>query len=408
MTDKTCKQCNNQFNFNNDKSNPLLITNRRSFCSSECYKIYRKSDECRKQYMISYLKNRNINIEYDLITFEELTIEFHKIRSSDIKKTQTKRVNTIYEKYGDEGFVTMCTKGKNNYRIKFLIDNDIIEKNNDLSNDEIDELFLKHFNEISGHGNKIRDGRLEIYGNAEDNFIAYSESAKKSKDIQTINYFNLPSDIPKEEFEIFRKKYCKIINQRSKEQIIEWKRAHINKYWRKDLSSEDIKNLQITEIDRLYSEYMSDRTSGLSESIKSGWKCTKKGFYTFRNNKTIFYRSSWELEFFKKINDYKPFTNFILPKSYKYNYDGYEKRYFPDCQFDWNGKTYIIEIKPLQKVKENFKKFENILLDETIEFRIVTQYDIFLDDETFIKNLKKILKNKVNKDEYTDDKVLGI
>ena len=75
--------------------------------------------------------------------------------------------------------------------------------------------------------------------------------------------------------------------------------------------------------------------------------------------------------------------------------------YFPDIQFDWNNKTFIIEIKPHSFVKENFIKWSEIIEDPSIAFRVITEYDIFIEDEKqFIKNLKKQLKKKVDINEY--------
>ena len=93
-----------------------------------------------------------------------------------------------------------------------------------------------------------------------------------------------------------------------------------------------------------------------------GGKHLKGYFYSFKNNKEIFYGSSYELEAYKILEDstfVKSYDkcHFFIP----YEFEGETKRYIPDILVEYiTGIKEIIEVKPnaLLTYKKNPFKFE--------------------------------------------------
>ena len=93
-----------------------------------------------------------------------------------------------------------------------------------------------------------------------------------------------------------------------------------------------------------------------------GGKHLKGYFYSFKNNKEIFYGSSYELEAYKILEDsafVKSYDkcHFFIP----YEFEGETKRYIPDILVEYiSGIKEIIEVKPnaLLTYKKNPFKFE--------------------------------------------------
>ena len=148
------------------------------------------------------------------------------------------------------------------------------------------------------------------------------------------------------------------------------------------------------EIEHKYSEYLSNRLNKLIDSTKNGYKKTLKGWYIFKNvNKSIFYRSSWELKVLENIDDMiltKDIIRVNEPKSIIYFYE-YNRHYYPDIEIEFNNnKIIIFEIKPYRKLNDilNIKKFEEAY-KQIENFVILTENEIFSDE---LKNI--ILKNK--------------
>lgn len=398
MNIKVCKLCKNNY----DKDSSLFV-HRYGYCTTECFRTYRKSNDYKYMCMKTYIKKRGVN-NIDTLSDEKIKSIFHKLKSDDVKLSQPKRVNTIKKIYGENAFKDITKRGNSNKKLKFLKDNNLYKEN--MNVETINKLYKQNFNKISLHGNKIKDGRLKKYGTKENVKLACSESIKKSLICQVEKHFSINyNDFTQENFDVYCKKYRQHIHKKTPELVLNWKQNHLIKFYNNGFSEEQILLMDSIAVDRMYSEYLSDRMNKLGESLYNGWKNTKNGFYKFNNGITIFYRSSWELEFFKKIDNIDSIVNIKLPPSYRYmDKNDIYRRYFPDIQFEYNGIIYIIEIKPFSKVLDNFHKFSEILCDTKIEFRIITEYDIFFDkdndDKMFWNNLKYVLKNKVNENEY--------
>lgn len=109
--------------------------------------------------------------------------------------------------------------------------------------------------------------------------------------------------------------------------------------------------------------YIEKQILSIVFGINNGWKHTKKGyFYSNKNNKELFYRSSYELKAYEILEDsifVKNYNNcsFSIP----YEFEDKIKRYIPDIMVEYiTGIREIIEIKPsnLLTYKKNPFKFE--------------------------------------------------
>lgn len=108
----------------------------------------------------------------------------------------------------------------------------------------------------------------------------------------------------------------------------------------------------------------------LLENRKSKYK---QGYFVNKNNERIFYRSSYELEMLKKLDN----DNDV--KLYKYEPFSIEN-YTPDFYVEMNdGKNYLIEIKPERLIyyKHNMVKFnlakEYVKNNDITKFVIITE-----------------------------------
>ncbi len=121
-----------------------------------------------------------------------------------------------------------------------------------------------------------------------------------------------------------------------------------------------------------------------NDGISFGFKGLVKGyFYSFKNNKEIFYGSSYELQSYKILED----STFV--KSYDrckffipYVFEGNNKRYIPDIVVEYiTGIKEIIEIKPsnLLMYKKNPFKFEalkNYCEERKLKYSIWTELEL--------------------------------
>lgn len=408
MKIKTCKECLKEYSYD---ENFIKKENKNYYlkygqCSTECYHKFIHSENFKIKKYKSYLKNNGIVLDnIDDLPYIEIKKIYNKILSENVKKSQPERVKTLYEKYGSDSFVKSSKKGKITRMTDFLKKHNLFKEG--MSEEEMEELFKENFNVLDNHGQKIHDGMLKKYGS--EKLISLNkrnQNKLKVKEI-IIEKFNVDwESLSEEEIEKYEKVIYKDFfwknRSNHKEKILEWKKSNVKNHCEQlSVDCNQIENLTDDEINKLYSEYCSVvKNEFLIDKIGNGWKNSKKGFFEFRNGVGLFYRSSWELEFFKKINQIEYLNDFKNPKSYLYyNEEGYKKRYFPDIQFSYNDEIVICEIKPLSKVKENFIKFSTILEDENVNFKIITEDDIFIDFDDFELNLRTKLLNK-NKENY--------
>lgn len=308
--------------------------------------------------------------------------------SNITKKSTEKKHKTITEKYGSlhDFYVASGLKSEEAKINSFLIKNNIISDLKSISKEQKRELYNKFFNKITQHGNKIKKGRIKIFG-TQDKF---KENAKKVSLEMACKHSGIilcdTLDMTKEEIVKIYSKYLKF-KKFSNMDPIKWKKTHLINAGIIDSS---VKSEEL--INKYYSEYLSKRCSSkILKYTNNGYKKSKKGWYSFINlDLKYFYRSSWELEVLTTLDiliKEKLIKKIFEPNRIKYSIDNVDRHYYPDIGIILsNSKEFILEIKPKSKLLENINiaKF-NAARKTNINFKILTEDDIFSN------NLKEIL-----------------
>ena len=123
------------------------------------------------------------------------------------------------------------------------------------------------------------------------------------------------------------------------------------------------------------------------ESMLAGKVNLKGYFYSLKNDKEIYYQSSFELEAFKILEDssfVKKYgrCNFYIP----YIFEGKNRRYMPDILVEYiTGIKEIIEVKPTwaTDLGINLNKFEaakNYSISERTKFSIWSEKELFMEN----------------------------
>lgn len=317
----------------------------------------------KKNYILGKLPNENV----ENMNIDEINLLFHKLKSESVKKSQKKRKETINKKGANE-WSRMVQKGIRTRKINFLINNNIVDNIEKLSENEIDILFNKYFNKITNHGKKIKDGRKSKYG---DNYKkSFQEGHKKA----FINYCNkMQWDLTPENYDELYKKFC----DRLTHDVKKWKKSHLKN-----------RNIVFNEnnFEQKYAEYVRDRFTKLPDSKKIGYKRTKKGWFKLYDNSAFFYRSSWELKVLKELNELyreNKIEYIKVPERIMYYINNYRHYYFPDIEYKvHNCDRKILEIKPNKKLDENINKNKVSIARKKHgkNFLVLTEYEIFVEN----------------------------
>lgn len=333
------------------------------FCSSVCFTKSGENFKLRKK---TYLRNRNVEFtEYNL---DELYSKELSLECKNYDQTYRKTM-----KYKENGI-----KGDKKRKITFLIKNNIVsgETIENMGEDEISNLFLKNFNKIDDHGKKIHNGLLKKYGNT----VKIADEFRRRFDLSFKNFLSNIDNIDNIDVDKMLELKKKFYSSRGVKDVLNWKKSHlIHRNINLETGSEE-------EIDKLYSEYISNRFKTLSNSIHNGYKQTKKGWYSFKNIKNdFFYRSSWELKVYETL-DYLMGQGIVsdveIPKRIPYTFENKNRNYYPDIQYVVNnGKKIVCEIKPFSKICDplNVAKFTFARMEHE-NFFICTENEIFSDE----------------------------
>lgn len=365
---KKCKVCKKEYEIK--KRNKCHFN---GYCSYSCYK---KTDEFKVKFKKTFIKNREQDIHIDSMGAKDIDKLFHKLKSESVKKSQEKRVKTIRSKGSDE-FSRMTKLGNNNRKKKFLINNNIVNKLDDLSQEEIDRLFVLHFNTIEKHGNKIKKGICKKYGQQVSREFKrrYKKAFCNFLNRNNIDLNGLTVSEYKKEIEKFNKKHAY-------KDVLQWKKTHLKNQL--GITVEEIEKLSGDEVCKKYSQYLCDRMK-LVDNIYNGYRRTKKGYYIFKNvNKKIFYRSSWEQMFLKEVDlliGEGEIDSICVPKYIHYKYGGIRRKYYPDFKIEFNDKFKIVEIKPFKRVNDsiNKAKFKSAKKIFKNNFLVLTEKEVFSD-----------------------------
>lgn len=387
---KLCNICNKEFIFNSKRSSHLNDT-----CSYDCL---RKSGIVRKKFLITFLKNKNVQFdENNILEMERL---FSCFQSESTKKSINKKNKTIKQKYGDvHNFYSKSgKKARINFLKKELLNNNIINNDdlNTLTYEELKSKFNSFFYKKTNHVEKIKNGRLKKHGTIENVKISYKNATIKTVCL----YYNIENEkwntFKENEKNNLIKKYKKEIKFFNHDKI-KWKKTHLKNL---NLIKEN-DNIQDEKIHLMYSEYISDRFNTNSlYCLENGYKKSKKGWYFFKNkNGKLFYRSSWELIVFQKLDELlgkKIILDVFESKRIKFFYNKRFRYYYPDVSYlDLNGIENVLEIKPKKLINKeiNICKF-NAAREIYNNFLILSEDKIFSDDiENFLIKDVKCLKN---------------
>jgi len=384
-----CKNCEKEFII---KEN---IVTKKGCCSYKCYRVFYKR-EIRSKYLTTFIENNFKKLDYKNLTLKEKESIYSLFQSKKTQISTIKKHDTIIKKYGSitNGYRKSSTKGNKNRKINFLLKNSIVTKEELINCDEkyINDLFIKYFNKIEGHGGKVKKGRLRKHREK------YKEAYRNGLIKTALNYLNYKNsnieDYNEKEINIILKKYYKDIKFYNHD-CISWKKTHLINA--NILNIDDVKKTSDKSINRLYSEYISKRFKRRSLEVENnGYKRTKKGWYEFKNiDKNLFYRSSWEEYIFSIIDNLIKEKHIIEvgnPDRIRYFFEGKYRYYYPDVKIRTNYKELTIEIKPYRKLKEkmNKKKIKESKKQLGSSFLVLTEKEIFSDNIVTI-----ILKGKI-------------
>lgn len=371
MIDK-CIICEKNFKINNKRQYSKHKT-----CSSLCYY---KTNIPRLKFLKTFLNNKNIKyLETD--NLEILEKKYAILMSEITKKSTEKKHKTIKEKYGDLtlAYKNAGTKSSITARKRFLIKHNIIDNDSKLSDNDLHVLYKTYFNKLSNHGDKIAKGRFNKY-KTKDKYI---ESYKLGTLKTVCNFYNLNIEEIKNEEQITSliKQYFKDIKFFNNNPI-KWKITHL-----KNIGINNIENFLPEEINKLYSEYISNRFNSKSlQVLNNGYKKSKKGWYVFKNtNLSYFYRSSWELIVLKAL-DILIKNNEVLsikePNRVLYYFDNRNRYYYPDIEYLLKDKRQIVlEIKPTSKLNDPINIAKMTEASKTnLNFKILSENEIFSKD----------------------------
>lgn len=360
-----CKYCNKTYEFKYRK-NKVQSFVKNGYCSIKCYS---SSGELEKNRIMTYLTNKQIIFDKDNLyeVYSKTLSEMYRFTDQSYRKNMNYKENGL--------------KGKKTKHLKFLLDNNILNSKTikEMTDSDVEELFLKYFNIISKHGEKIKEGLLKKHNSKEN----VSNEYRRRFDVAFKNFIEGKgydiSNISTENFSLLKKEFD------SKHQIIcdtlTWKKSHLKN------RMVSVDNLSNDDVSKLYSEYLSDRRKVLSESIHNGYRRIMKGWYTFKyiENKKIFYRSSWELIVLRTLDnliDEKKIIDVNVPKRVEYEFENKIRHYFPDVEYVlYDGTIITCEIKPSSKLLDgiNVKKFESAS-QYYDNFYVITEHEIFSDD----------------------------
>lgn len=133
-----------------------------------------------------------------------------------------------------------------------------------------------------------------------------------------------------------------------------------------------------------------------------GTYCTGD-FYSFKNNSTMKYRSSYELKFFRMLEDDDNIINYAS-EAFSLPYiksDKTLRTYIPDVlALDSKGKFTVYEIKPqdmlkdidVQKKAQACKIYIKKNFGKNSEYKFITEKDLFESNKHYLDFLKEIKK----------------
>ena len=377
-----CKYCGKNFEYDIDAfNNPQYL--QYCYCSDNCFResgekifLKKKKELINRGYVI---QDDISKIELDLL-FKEMYIKRYKEKNS-----KEKWRNSIIEAHGKDSWKNAGYKGVKTFRIDFIEKHNLADDVNKLSDEEIDEIFIKNYNKIINIGecNKLRrlskyDNNIELYKKSYTDALDKKYINKAIKD--GIDIDKLTDKELSEIIDIYKNEYSKYISEKNKANVINWKLTHIKNA---KLVGDNV-NLSEDDINKLYHEYLVNRIKELSNSTKNGYKRTKKGWYNFKNiNCELFYRSSWELETYKVLDLLTEYIDEIsMPEGIIYYDDNNNlHKYFADIKIkNIYGKIIYFEIKPFRKIDDKINQCKFNAAKESFDnFFILTENEIFND-----------------------------
>lgn len=138
-------------------------------------------------------------------------------------------------------------------------------------------------------------------------------------------------------------------------------------------------------------------------------------FYSNKNGKKMFYRSSYELQAYNILEQLDVVERYIYePFSINYEFNGKVYIYHPDLLvIDKTGGKQLIEVKPKGELDDpvNIQKFEGarkFCLKEGINFSIWTEDTLFASTKKVANSEKPLLKGEVTPNQASEETSLGV
>lgn len=120
------------------------------------------------------------------------------------------------------------------------------------------------------------------------------------------------------------------------------------------------------------------RDSKFKKKRNTGFK--QGNFFSKKNNKTLFFRSGMESEFYKLLEKKKNVAKYSVESlEIEYNYEGKMRRYIPDILVEYtDGKRELWEIKPKNQTKmpknlAKWKAADDYCRKRNMEFMVLTE-----------------------------------
>ena len=391
MIEKVCQHCGKKYAYNEKKHHPKYLD--AGCCSYQCAK------ESGVVFLIKMKTSLdNAGIEYDESNIDDIKEKYSAYQSKQTEKAYDKWLKTHLERYGNDVFVKRGEVSEINKLKKFLLENKIVESCDGMTKDEMKKLYNENFNNITHHGEKIKQGILKVCDNnpekVKNRFRAGMTKFITHKMIEEYGEEKV-SQLTEEEYEnlyaLLYKKYLYDYKtgKKTKEELLQWKKTHLINH---GIDASKVNSLSDEEVEKLYSEYLSERFPKLDDNLYCGYKRTKKGWYHFKSsNNPFFYRSGWEEEVCKVLDGEigKTIKSVSSPDKIMYEFEGQKHAYYADFKIEFmNGDVLYIEVKPEKRVNDPVNQAK---IQEAKK-----QYDHFIvlsESSIFAKNLLDIIKN---------------
>jgi len=179
--------------------------------------------------------------------------------------------------------------------------------------------------------------------------------------------------------------HAKLADVERKQYQLTWKKSNLKNNNVRNIIIREYPEFDVISIDdelessieKWYSTYASIMSSTRIENGKNHYSHCKSGhYYSMKNERRFYYRSSYELLVCEYLEDIKEVYSYSMESfciKYKRKGESFERRYRPDFIVNMNGKQILLEVKPEFQVDEFIKNKAQYISDNII---IITENHI--------------------------------